>query len=65
MSEPLLVSMAETARLLGVCKVTVYSMIRAGTLRSVLLGRRRMIPRAQLDKFVKRDHPIPDREVAT
>ncbi len=35
---------AEAAALLGVCRDTVYVLMRAGRLRSVKLGRARLIP---------------------
>ncbi|MEV6494064.1 helix-turn-helix domain-containing protein, partial [Actinoplanes sp. NPDC051633] len=42
--KPRSVRPAEAATLLGVCRDTVYVLMRAGRLRSVKLGRARLIP---------------------
>ncbi len=41
---------AEAAALLGVCRDTVYVLMRAGRLRSVKLGRARLIPVAAIEE---------------
>ncbi|WP_018349165.1 helix-turn-helix domain-containing protein [Longispora albida] len=43
---------AEAARLLGVCRDTVYVMLRAGQLRSVKRGRARLIPVAAIEEYL-------------
>ena len=43
---------AEAARLLGVCRDTVYVLMRSGRLRSVRLGRARLIPLAAIDELL-------------
>ena len=43
---------AEAARLLGVSRETVYVLMRSGQLRSVRLGRARLIPVAALDELL-------------
>ncbi len=43
---------AEAAELLGVCRDTVYVLIRSGQLRSVKAGRARLIPIAAIDAFL-------------
>ncbi|SCG38499.1 DNA binding domain-containing protein, excisionase family [Micromonospora inositola] len=43
---------AEAAALLGVCRDTVYVLMRSGRLRSVKLGRARLIPIAAIDDFL-------------
>ena len=43
---------AEAARLLGVCRDTVYVLMRSGQLRSVRVGRARLIPVAALDELI-------------
>ena len=40
---PLAISVAETARRLGVGKTTVYVLINSGELRTTKVGRRRLI----------------------
>ena len=42
----------EAARLLGVSRKTVYVLMRSGQLRSVRLGRARLIPVAALDELL-------------
>ena len=41
---PLAVSPAEAARMLGVGRTYLYELIQTGELRSVRLGKRRLIP---------------------
>ena len=43
---------AVAARLLGVSRETVYVLMRSGQLRSVQLGRARLIPIAALDELL-------------
>jgi len=42
----------EAARLLNVGRSTVYDLIRSGRLRSVKIGRRRLVPRDALDALL-------------
>jgi excisionase family DNA binding protein len=49
---PRCVRVEEAARLLGVGRSTVYDLIRSGRLRSVKIGRRRLIPRDALDRLL-------------
>ena len=49
---PLLYTPAETAELLRVCRTTVYGLIRDGELRSVKIGRRRLIPAEGLADYI-------------
>ena len=51
--QPMLVSTAEAARLLGINRATVYDMLHRGALPSVKIGRRRMISVASLDEFIR------------
>lgn len=50
---PWLVSRAETARLLGISIRTLEKMIARGEVPSRVLGRRRLVPRDFLERFVK------------
>ena len=43
---------AEAAQLLGVCRDTVYVLMRSGRLRSVRVGRARLIPLAAIDELL-------------
>ena len=47
---------AEAARLLGVCRDTVYVLIRSGQLRSIKAGRARLIPITAIDEFLSPPH---------
>ncbi len=51
-TESLLLSVNETAALLGIHRATVYDLLASGQLRSTTLGRRRVIPRAAVEAFV-------------
>jgi excisionase family DNA binding protein len=42
----------EAARLLNVGRSTAYELIRSGRLRSVKIGRRRLIPREALESLL-------------
>jgi excisionase family DNA binding protein len=43
---------AEAAVLLGVCRDTVYVLMRAGRLRSIKLGRARLIPVSAIEELL-------------
>jgi excisionase family DNA binding protein len=45
-----LVSIAETAKSLGVSKDTVRRLIRTGALRAVPIARRVMVPQSEIDR---------------
>jgi excisionase family DNA binding protein len=42
----------DAARVLNVGRSTVYDLIRSGRLRSIKIGRRRLVPREALDAFI-------------
>ncbi|MEV4462111.1 helix-turn-helix domain-containing protein [Micromonospora echinofusca] len=46
---------AEAAALLGVCRDTIYVLMRSGRLRSIKAGRARLIPLAAIDEFLSAD----------
>ncbi len=52
----LLVSKREAAEALGVCPRTVDNLIHNLELPSVRIGRRRLIPAAALDRFIRKHH---------
>ncbi len=43
---------AEAAVVLGVCRDTVYVLMRSGRLRSIKAGRARLIPLAAIEDFL-------------
>jgi len=47
-NNPLVLTAGETARLLRLSKTTVYDQIRQGSIPSIRLGKRILIPRAAL-----------------
>jgi excisionase family DNA binding protein len=51
-TQSLLLSVNETAALLGIHRATVYDLLATGQLRSTTLGRRRVIPRVAVEAFV-------------
>ena len=46
-------SVADAARRLGLGRTTVWNLVRAGELRSFTVERRRLIPEAELVRFVE------------
>ncbi|HEX3731445.1 MAG TPA: helix-turn-helix domain-containing protein [Mycobacteriales bacterium] len=43
---------AQAARLLNICRDTVYTLLRSGALRSVKVGRARLISIAAIEEFL-------------
>ncbi len=54
---PLLVSVPEAARLLGVGKTLAWEMVRNGDLPKVNLGKRVLIPRAAIERLAGEPRP--------
>jgi len=50
--DALLYPIAEAAALLGISRSNLYCLMRAGEVRSVRIGSRRLIPRTALESFV-------------
>jgi excisionase family DNA binding protein len=50
--QPLLVTVEEGARLLGVGRTTMFELFGSGEVKSIRLGRRRLIARRSLETFV-------------
>ena len=46
-------SLDEAARSLGLSRRTLYTLMRDGTLRTVTLGRRRLVPADELERLVR------------
>jgi len=51
-SDKLCFSRAETCAALGVGRSTLREMLRRGELRELRVGRRSLIPRAELERFI-------------
>ena len=58
MSDSILVSKRDAARLLSVSLRTVENLISRRELVVRRIGRRVLIPRRSLDQFARRDHPV-------
>jgi excisionase family DNA binding protein len=54
-TEPLLVSVREAAKRLGLGRDAAYQLVREGRLHSVALGRKRLVPVSELAAFVARE----------
>ena len=59
---PLAYSLDDAARLVGVSRRHVYRLLAEGRLRSVLLGRRRLIAAAELARLLEVDAAEPSPE---
>jgi excisionase family DNA binding protein len=55
MTEPLLVGVKEAGRRLGLGRDAAYALVREGRLRSVAVGRKRLVPVTELAAFVERE----------
>jgi excisionase family DNA binding protein len=53
-AERLMLTVAQSAELLGLGRTTTYELVMRGTIESVHVGRRRLIPRRALDRFIER-----------
>jgi excisionase family DNA binding protein len=51
----LLLSVREAARELGIGRDSAYGLVREGRLRSVRIGARVLVPRAELEAFCARE----------
>lgn len=52
--KPLLCTVDQAAELLGIGRTKTYRLIAAGDIRTVRIGRRRLVPRSELTAFI--DH---------
>lgn len=53
---PLLYSVPQAARVLSISPRLLWEFIARGELKTRLIGRRRLVPRRELEKFAARDH---------
>lgn len=51
---PLAYSVTDLTQLLGLCRTTVFALIRDGELASFKVGRRRLVPAGALQAFLAR-----------
>lgn len=51
-SHPRLLSIQEAARELGICRTLLYALIKEGKLKSITIGRRRLVPAEAIDEFI-------------
>ena len=62
--ERLTVTVPEAAQLLGVSRMTAYSAVREGSIPSVRIGRRLLVPRAALERLLTLPEPIKSEAIA-
>jgi excisionase family DNA binding protein len=55
MTEPLLVGPRDAAEIVGIGRDRMYRLVADGRIRSVALGRKRLIPRQELDAWIARE----------
>jgi excisionase family DNA binding protein len=65
----LLLSIADAANALGVSRTTLYKLIAQAEIRCLAIGRRRLVPKAELEDFIARQHtaapnPPPKKAIA-
>ena len=53
----LTLSVPETAKLLGISRALAYQLVARGELPSLRLGRRIVVPRAALERFIGESEP--------
>ncbi|MBZ5643433.1 MAG: helix-turn-helix domain-containing protein [Acidobacteriia bacterium] len=63
-SEKLAVSRFEAAKMLSISLRTLDSLLARGELRGKRVGRRILFPLEELYRFLKRDHPSPEKSRA-
>ena len=56
--ESLVLTPVETAKLLRIGRATVYWQIRQGTIPSIRMGRKILVPRKALEKLLDVDKPV-------
>jgi excisionase family DNA binding protein len=55
MSVPLLISVREAAQLLGIGRDSAYALVRERRLPTIRIGRRLLVPRGALERWVERE----------
>lgn len=59
-AEPQVLSVPEAGRLLGICRDSAYAAVRNGTLPSIRLGKRIVVPRAALERLLNGTNNRPE-----
>ena len=54
LGSPVTVSVEEAAMLLGIGRTVAYRLVQSGDLRSVKIGRRRLVVRISIEEYVAR-----------
>ena len=62
-AERLMLTVEQSAELLGLGRTTTYELVMSGTIESVHVGRRRLIPRSRGDDSANRHKAFHDRKV--
>lgn len=57
LSNKVLLSLPEFSVLASISLRTTATLIASGELRSIRIGRRRLVPFSELKRFVEKDHP--------
>jgi excisionase family DNA binding protein len=52
--EPRLLSLKQACQVLGISRTSLYALLASNQLRSVTVGRRRLVTREAIDEFVAR-----------
>lgn len=58
--EPQVLSVPEAGRLLGICRDSAYAAVRNGTLPSIRIGKRIVVPRAALERLLNGTNSRPE-----
>ncbi len=59
-AEPQVLSVSEAGRLLGICRDSAYAAVRNGTLPSIRIGKRIVVPRAALERLLNGTNSRPE-----
>jgi excisionase family DNA binding protein len=51
-SAPILFSVLEAARSCGIGRTKLLELVAAGEIRTIRIGKRRLVPRAELERYV-------------
>jgi excisionase family DNA binding protein len=52
---PLLAGIKQSATIAGIGRDAMYELVRTGRIRSVAVGRKRLIPRSELEAWIERE----------
>ena len=56
---PVANSVAQASQRMGLCKATIYTLLKTGQLNSIQVGKRRLIPETELVRFVEQRAGAP------